>query len=1521
MSEQLYAGTAQYNLIYIFAIHDNAHAEYLKIGETSFTSSSSYKQLPPNCPELIQNAKARIDQYTKTALIQYDLLYTELARTQVILQDGTIESRAFSDHDVHEVLDRSGFDRHRFFDTDKSSEWFKVDLTTAKAAIRAVKEGRNALSAAEITGSQQSFLDTNLVISASPVKKKIELRDEQKACVAKTKKVFKSSDRMLWDCKMRFGKTVTAYALVKEMNYQKVLVVTHRPAVVDGWSKDFTLIFDDNRVFLTKANIKEEDRFTSEDASIDADNDRQLQNLATSNQPFVYFASMQDLRGSKLAGGKFDKNRVVFDIDWDIIIYDEAHEGTQTELGLNVQKLLEAPKVGKAPKKVLQLSGTPYNLINQYDDDNVYSWDYVMEQRAKKEWNKKYPGDHNPYADLPQLQICTFDLRDKLKTSYRYEEESIAFNFREFFRTWTGDPKHDFRQMPVGAAVGSFVHESDVREFLNLISSDSADSNYPFATQEYRDMFKHTFWILPGVKEARAFSALLKEHPVFKDYEVVNVAGEGDVEQPYDDALKAVRDAIKTHDRTITLSCGKLTTGVTVKQWTGVMLLSGSANTAAAGYMQTIFRVQSAGSIDGKQKKICYAFDFAPDRTLKVLSEVHQLKKSAVGTDDNGRILLGEFLNFCPVLAEGDTGMEFYDVPKMMRQLKRLTVDAAVKSGFDDDSIYKADAGIVLDRDKLQLIDLLKRKVTPQKKEKKQASVSINDQGLTDEQYKKAQDAKRKHKKDRTKEEKEALEKEREMKKKQKSLFDLLRNISIRLPLLIYGTATDFDESVKLEDFITIVDDASWKEFMPQDVDKSLFRKLLVFYDEDVIAGAGMRIRRMAKAADELMPTQRVQRIAEIFSCFRNPAKETVLTPWRVVNMHLGDTIGGYNFYKEGYPEKDGVLESPRLIEQGDVTADIFLNDNGKVLEMNSKSGLYPLYMAYSIYRFLLPKSEEEMTLEETQKIWRQVLNDHLFVLCQTKMAVSITRRTLVGYTKAPVNAIFLSKLIDRMQDSKRLTNKITNPATWNKEGERMKFDAIVGNPPYQSITNGGSDSGRAARQAAPIFNLFVEQAKELSPRYLSMIIPARWYNGGIGLNSFRCDMLKDKHIVKLVDFINSKDCFPTVDIGGGLCYFLWDKEHESDCQIINVSGCNKNCLTRALDQFENLFIRSNHAIPIIQKVQNTAKEFVSDMVSAIDTFGIPSKTRGHDNYEDGDILLVHSDGANSSKTSYIPRNIVTKNHDLIDKYKVRISILVPQNGEAGIRPEKGYRSMSSPHIVYPGQVDSFSYLNIGFFDTELEAKNFMKYMMCKLPRYLMRTTYSSAHISQGNFIFVPKMDFTQVWDDKKLYAQFGLTEEEIRLIESTMRPMEEDDSDVEEIPDNSQPNTLTTKVNDETVVRYYGEKGNDYDLSTVGAWIVPFNNAGTAENICKAAISDTIVAACARDRADAGFLYFYVDGTSEADQRTLIEWLLQKDLLPRDENGDYIDLPYFYDIQTRTDAAPDSRLSDFMDLQTGKLI
>ena len=1366
-----YESPVSYKLIYVFSVPYEDHAGLLKIGDATIKTSASAAQLPPNCDLLNAAAHARIKQETKTAMTQYELLYTEIAEKTVRLDDGSTKSVAFRDYEVNEVLARSGYPARKFFDTGKASEWYPVALQTAKNAIKAVKEGRSVLTEAEKTEAER----TDSPLADAAPRSVIVLRDEQKDAVDRTRAVFKKEDEMLWDCKMRFGKTITACSLAKECDFQKTIVVTHRPVVADGWAKDYHLVFgdSDDHIFQTKIRGGQEVDF---DEHIDAENAHALRNLAASGKRFMYFASMQDLRESaRVKSGGYKKNDVVFDMDWDFIIFDEAHEGTQTELGQKVEQLLVAPKHGKAPK-VLSLSGTPYNIIGKYED-NVYSWDYVMEQRRKRTWDAKYPGVPNPYADLPELRILTFDLRDNLPDAYRYETEDMAFNFREFFRTWTGDPKQDHRPLPEGAKIGNFVHEADIKAFLNLITTDSDNSFYPFSTHEYREMFKHTFWMVPGVKAAAALSDLLRHHPVFMHYKVANVAGDGDEEKAYDDALKEVRAAIKDNPYTITISCGRLTTGVTVPEWTAVMMLTGSANTAAAGYMQTIFRVQSAGSIDGKQKEICYAFDFAPDRAIKVLSEVHSIGKKSKRGDSAAMEALGDFLNFCPVLAVDGTGMHEYNVPRLMRQIKRLTVDRAIKSGFDDESVYKSDTGIVMDEADVALFHKLGGILTGQKQAKTPKKVKINEQGLTGEEYAAVEKARDKPKRQRTPEEEALLEKEKKQRKEREKVIQLLRNISIRLPLLIYGADVDLTESIHMRDFITLVDDESWKEFMPKDVTKDLFRQLLKYYDEDVIVGAGLRIRRMARAADELPPTQRVLRIAEIFSLFRNPDKETVLTPWRVVNMHLSDMLGGFCFYDETFQHPDGLLDEPRLVDRGEVSDAVLLNPDARILEMNSKSGLYPLYMAYSIYAMKLTGREDAIPLEETQRLWRETVEQNIFVLCKTKMARLITMRTLVGYQNWTVNAIYLTKLMERMQDMKRLSNKLRNPATWGKEGEKMKFDAVVGNPPYQAVTGGGSDVA-AASQAKPIFQLFVQQAKQLEPDYVSMIIPARWYNGGIGLNEFRNEMLSDKRIVELVDYSNSKELFPTVDIAGGICYFLWHAPYDGDCKVVNSLAGKRTALRRRLDQFGDFFIRSNSAISIIEKVTNKTTHFAAEMVSAIDTFGIPSKEKGHEKYNDGDILLLHSVGANSQGTDYISRDAVTKNVHLIDKFKIKISILVPQNGEVGVDAEKGYRSISSPQILYPGTVDSFSYLNIGFFDTEIEARNYRDYMTCKFPRFMMRTTYSSVHISKANFIFVPMLDFTQVWTDEKLYSFYGLTDDEIALVERTMRPLvlEKDD-------------------------------------------------------------------------------------------------------------------------------------------------
>lgn len=1355
---QSYEDAFKYKLIYIMAIHDDDHEGYLKIGEASLASVLGPAQLLPNCDALNGAAHNRIKEYTKTALIQYELLHTELAVRFSTMADGTQMPITFKDTDIHDVLARSGYACRKFPDTDRDSEWYAVNLETAVNAIKVYKGFRNVLSEAEKTCKTATL--------AHEIVRKIVLRQEQKDAVEKTLNAFRTFDTMLWDCKMRFGKTLTSYELIRKAGFQKTIVVTHRPVVEEGWQNDHALIFakDSAHLFVTKRINGNNYEY---DASIDSENERILHNYARTGTYFTYFASMQDLRGSKRAGGKFDKNNAVFDMDWDFIIYDEAHEGTQTDLGQTVQKLLEEPKNGKKPK-VLSLSGTPYNILGQYEE-NVYTWDYVMEQRRKKEFAEHYPDEHNPYADLPEMRIYTFDLQEALPTAYRYETEDMAFNFREFFRTWTGDPQQDYRPIPAGAHKGDFVHEADVRSFLDLITLESENSHYPFSNQHFRDMFKHTFWMVPGVKEARALSQLLKQHSVFSSFAIANVAGEGDKEEDYDNALAKVQNVIKSHPYTITISCGRLTTGVTVPEWSAVMMLSGSASTAASGYMQTIFRVQSVGSIDGKQKEVAYVFDFAPDRTLKVLSEVHSISKKGKSGDGGSKVALGEFLNFCPVISVCDTQMLEYDVPKMMRQIKKITVDRAIKSGFDDESIYNEGVGIIMNEADVNLFNKLASLIHGQPKSKLPTKVTINKQGMTGEEYQTAQKAKNKPKQERSKEEQEAIKKQQELSKEKEKVIRLLRAVSIRLPMLIYGAKVDLNEDIRIEDFVELVDNESWVEFMPQNVSKDLFKQLLKYYDEDVVVGSGLRIRRLARAADELPPTRRVQRISEIFALFRNPDKETVLTPWRVVNMHMCDIIGGYNFYEVGYAE-NGVLDEPRLIDNGEVTADVFLNVNAKVLEMNSKSGLYPLYLAYSLYAMKLSKPENQMPLEDTQKLWQETLAENIFVLCKTTMAQCITIRTLAGYQDAwTVNAIHLSRLLDRMEDKARLSRKLTNPTTWGKEGNRLKFDAIVGNPPYQ-LTGGSGGTNDA-----PIYQHFASLAEELKPRYISLIIPSRWFSGGREnlLAEFRAKMLSNRGISKMCVYTDSRDIFPSVEIKGGLCYYLYEEKYSGDCEYTLVRDGIRHTAMRNLGDFDVL-IREPILANIVKKVMMNKPETVDTIISADTPFGIPTNPKDSKKnpitvYETPaighDTKMFHIENT-CRKIEYIDRKCVLKNASLIDAEKV----FIPKGYGAG--ETFPHQILGIPEYAGQNSVCSQSYLYAAF-DSEAATKNFISYLRTKFFRALVLSVKISQDAMSKTYRFVPLQDFTKPWTDAELYDKYGLTEDEIAFIEATIKPME----------------------------------------------------------------------------------------------------------------------------------------------------
>ena len=1305
-------------LIYVFAIADKQHEGSLKIGETTLGDDAGAASTAPNSEVLNQAAKARIDQYTRTAGISYELLHTELT---FYIRGGRICS--FNDKQVHNVLERSGVKRREF---KGATEWYSCDLETVKRAIAAIKEGKDSLGAGEVTHTENPII----------------LRPEQKNAVERTIKQFRKGNQMLWNAKMRFGKTLCALRVAKEMGAVRTIIVTHRPVVDASWFEDFGKTFHDCPEWHYGSHNKGES-FAS------------LQRLAVQGKKYVYFASMQDMRGSKEVGGRFDKNNEIFSTTWDLVIVDEAHEGTQTELGKAVLEQLISKNT-----KTLRLSGTPFNLLDDHKEEEVFTWDYVMEQQAKIDWEINHLGDTNPYASLPAIHIYTYDL-GRLMSEYSDEEK--AFNFREFFRT-----RED----------GGFVHERDIDNFLALLATDDEESLYPYSNDTFRKIFRHTLWILPGVKAAKALSRKLAEHPAFGLFNVVNVAGDGDDEEESRDALELVNKAIgEDPDKsyTITLSCGRLTTGVSVKPWTGVFMMAGSYSTSAAGYMQTIFRVQTPYTHNGRMKTDCYAFDFAPDRTLRVLAEAAKVSHKAGKQTEDDRKLLGDFLNFCPIIAIDGGQMKQYKVETMLAQLKRAQIEKVVQDGFENGALYN-DELLKLTEVELKEFDDLKGIIGKTKAMPKSGDIDINRQGLTNEQYEEKEQLEKKKKKDLTPEEKKRLDELKAKGDQRREAISILRGISIRMPLMLYGAEMmDEDKELTIDNFTNLVDEQSWEEFMPRGVTKKVFCRFKRYYDPDIFREAGKRIREMARMADKFTIEERIARLASIFATFRNPDKETVLTPWRVVNMHLGDTLGGYCFMNEDFVSN---LDIPRYIEHKGITTEVF-HPQSIILEINSKSGLYPLYAAYNIYRTRLEQAREkygEVNRATALMLWDLTLEENIFVVCKTPMARYITMRTLRGFRNTNVHTEYYPDLIESIitkPDS--VVNMLRSGKRFWKinNDENMKIDAIIGNPPYQVVVEG---NGRSK----PVYHLFMDLACQISQR-VSLITPARYlFNAGFTPTEWNNKMLNDEHF-KIVNYkANSTELFPSVDIKGGVAVMYRDTTQKFGKIGVFKAFPELNQIASKVEMLhekslvEIVYTESSYRFdtskPEVERLVsdrlNGDKKIITNIFDKLpdifteeqrpDAIGFYGRTKGGRCFR------------------YVDRELFEK-HPNLDKYKV----IVPESNGSGAIGEV----LSTPLIGEPLIGATQTFLTIGAFDNRAEAEACLKYIKTKFARTMLGLLKATQHNPKETWRLIPLQDFTAASDidwtlsvaeiDQQLYRKYGLEEKEIAFIEEKVRAME----------------------------------------------------------------------------------------------------------------------------------------------------
>lgn len=1319
-AEKLYQ-TAERKLIYIQTADNTsgmfpAYKDAQKIGEATAPDDDFEVDWSPNSEFLRTVGAKRINQYMKTSGIKFVLEWVELAWKKST-------KTWFHDHDVHEVLKRSGIKRPEFLD---GSEWFETDVETAKSAIKAVKEGKSALDSVGSTNADNH----------------ITLRPEQSLAVEKTRKNFKKNKKMLWNAKMRFGKTLTSLELIKEQKYTKVLIMTHRPVVSDSWFEDFG-----------KMKMAEEGyRYGSEDTQF------KLKDLKSGNTPFIYFVSIQKLR---YGGGKVNL-REFTDVDWDLIIIDEAHEGTQTELADNVLKSLE-----KDNTKILSLSGTPFNIQDQYSEESVYTWDYPMEQLAKLRYSLEHPTEKNPYESLPKVNMFTFEMKNK----ERFLDDSKSFNFREFFRVNENN---------------EFVHKVDINAFLDNITNQDSNTNYPFSTNQYRNELRHTLWLLPGVKEANAFEKLLNEHRIFgKEYKIVNVVKDdksdsNEVATTGD--LDKVRQAIgdPSQSKTITLTVRKLTTGVNIPEWTAVLFLSNT--NSAMNYLQAAFRAQTPFSHEKLgMKKNCYIFDFAPDRALTVMAESAQIN-SGVGKKNTlqQKEAMTQLLNFMPILGQTDHGMKVFNIDRMLTQLKKVYAEKAVRSGFEDDSLYN-DELLTLDEADLNDFNNLKEIVGKTNLSGLPKKVEINVNGLTDEEYEKGEKAQKKKPRERTTEEKEIIEKVKQAKKQRKTMISILRGISIRIPMMIYGMPIEVDKEMGIDEFVNHVDSISWEEFMPKGIKKSDFKRFAKYYDPEVFVEAGRIIRQRAQSYDDLEYTERAEKIAELFGTFKNPDKETVLTPWRVVNLQLSKTIGGLRYFDENFENTTLNGQDSITWVDTEITKEVF-KPNTKILEINSKTGLYPLYVASSLFYQKRNKLNDDRAgrfskLDEDEII-QEVLKENIYVIAKTPMAKTITQRTLAGYNDWTTNILYVKEINQKLKSNMDRTIEEIQ-----KGLNVMKFDVVVGNPPYQEA--GVKDGSRDE----PVYHEFIKLAYEISDKSV-LITPGRFlFNAGQTPKSWNEKMLADEHL-KVVHYEqNSSKIFPNTDIKGGIV----------------VTYHDKNKIFGAIDTFTH-FSELNS---ILGKVVTDNFESFNELLYGKSSYKLTSKI-----YEDFPILkgrvsigeeksigsnifdklpeIFFSNQQNDRQIRILGRknnNRVYKwmdksylmDHPNFEKYKV---ILPASNGSGALGETLSTPLIGEPLVGEPLVGYTQTFISFGSFNDDSEAQNVFKYVKSKFMRVMLGTMKITQH-NQSKEVWknVPLQDFSSNSDidwtksipeiDQQLYKKYGLNQEEINFVEEKVKPME----------------------------------------------------------------------------------------------------------------------------------------------------
>lgn len=1439
------------------------HAGSVKVGETNQ-----------------DDVKIRIRQQTATVGVTPELLFTRNA----VRNDGML----FHDRDLHAYYRLRGIKRTIL--NNQATEWYHF----------------GEVKLAEILTDDYISLDYDAV-QISDKQTDYILRAEQARAVESTYNYFQNpihGTEFLWNAKPRFGKTLSTYDLVRKLKAKNVLIVTNRPAIANSWFDDFEQFIawqEPGMKFVSETNalaernpmsVRDYTRYVVAKDTEHVDKRR------------VAFISLQDLKGARFAGGPYDKLEWVHKLDWDLLVIDEAHEGIDT---LKTDRAFDRIK----RKYTLHLSGTPFKAIasQKFHSDQIFNWSYLDEQAAKAGWGEN-ESDTNPYESLPTLNLFTYQMskiiEEEVSKGISLDDETnldYAFDLNEFFST-----KDD----------GKFVYEADVVRFLDNLHT----GKFPFAQTEHQQELNHTFWLLPRVAAAKAMEKLLNKHPFFKDYTVVLAAGDGtsqvddedaeNIEQTAENAVRnkrsydRVKQAIAANPRTITLSVGQLTTGVTIPEWSAVLMLSNIKSPAL--YFQASFRAQNPWEFQDKEtgewfrKENAYVFDFAPDRTLVLYDDfANNLSDEGVRASEADRQEnIRELINFFPVIAEDDEGSlreispeEVLTIPSHIKAVevvkrgfmsnllfanigaifsapaelkailekispeanKRLGDKREIKvtdpmlndygevevprevvvnttNGLFGSPIYKTDVEAALEkvaaitnRDAAakkiskELVTKLKdgfartaRELNLPKKTV-EANTKAAEKILTekieenlfqrDERVRQAQIAYKqeleqqssqsaREELDKSYEDELAgieavlqteiqnsvdevtqklvgrhLEQKEEAKKKttEDDVRDHLRGFARTIPafLMAYGspetTLATYDQNI---------DPATFEELTSITLDE--FRKLrdgFTYIGEDggqkSVAGLfnesvfNTSVKEFFKLKDKLADYLHGGNEEDIFDYIPPQRTNQIFTPRRVVVMMVD------------------------LLEEQD--PGIFKNKETTFIDLYAKSGLYLTEIAKRLFVGL-----DEAIPDEEERI-RWILEQQLYGCAPGNIIYNMVR----NYVYAGFPEIDDSNLLELDLTEAAKEGRVKQVLA-ERYGKDMKFDVIIGNPPYQESF--GIEGGNSSN-AKSIYNLFIDQSIHLDPKYVVMITPSRWMTKtaqGIP-HSWVDEMLSGGKFREIYDFEDANKCFANVDIKGGVNYFLWDKDYSGPTNFYYHTKEGEQLLVSDYLNADKsgVVIRDPRSKTIMQKVMVVEeKDYMQDdksfssLVSPKHFFDVgdqlTSNWKGYSlqQTEEFPIKYYLSKPTHGIEYAWINYQQIPKNGEVKDLHKVYI----PTTGGTG----NDSQVLGMPFYGEPNSICSQTYLVIGYdIDkhnfSEDECKNIIDYIKTRFFRYLVSIKKKTQNGPRGVYQFVPIQDFTSdsdiAWNksireiDQQLYQKYGLTQEEIDFIESKVHPMD----------------------------------------------------------------------------------------------------------------------------------------------------